>query len=221
MTIILGSLSALWVLSECSDCSLTQKDEDWLLKTSLNQTNKWTNGWVKICISWAPVGAKNIYVFFRISHSSWRFGLSGWGERRGGWPNWRRYSRWAEQSDLFYIIRWPQSICSGYPECPSSHWSREGELYSPLSLQTINIDNLSQEKDRSQSGTLHTDQVAEIFRVYEVKRKKICHRMSYFIWLLGQPWWGGGTKSSNRGWTHFKGIVKYWKTQLKLKQQLF
>ena len=63
----------------------------------------------------------------------------------------------------------PQSIWSRYPECPSSDWSQEWKPFSPLCLQTINIDNLSQEKDRSQSGSLHVDQVAEIFRVYEVK----------------------------------------------------
>ena len=78
-----------------------------------------------------------------------------------------------ELSNELFLMSWaglaPQSIWSRYPECPSSDWSREWKLFSPLSLQTINIDNLSQEKDRSQSGSLHVDQVAEIFRVYEVK----------------------------------------------------
>ena len=64
-----------------------------------------------------------------------------------------------------------QYICLGYSMCPSSDWSREWELFSFLSLQTINIDNLSQEKDKTQSGTLHMDQVAEIFRVYEVHHR--------------------------------------------------
>ena len=39
---------------------------------------------------------------------------------------------------------------------------------------SINIDNVSQEKDRNQSGSLHVDQVAEIFRVYEVNSNTIC-----------------------------------------------
>ena len=39
---------------------------------------------------------------------------------------------------------------------------------------SINIGNVSQEKDRNQFGSLHVDQVAEIFRVYEVNRDTIC-----------------------------------------------
>ena len=39
---------------------------------------------------------------------------------------------------------------------------------------SINIGNVSQEKDKNQFGSLHVDQVAEIFRVYEVNRDTIC-----------------------------------------------
>ena len=39
---------------------------------------------------------------------------------------------------------------------------------------SINIGNVSQEKDRNQFGSLHVDHVAEIFRVYEVNRNTIC-----------------------------------------------
>ena len=42
-----------------------------------------------------------------------------------------------------------------------------------LPFVSINIDNVSQEKDRNQFGSLHVDQVAEIFRVYEVNRNTI------------------------------------------------
>ena len=114
---------------------------------------------------------------------------------------------------LFDVTHWPS--CSIYPIAISRvsiKWLvTRMETLPPF--VSINIDNVSQEKDRNQSGSLHVDQVAEIFRVYEVNSNTICLSgnglvMSNFLWLSGQSWWGGGTKSNNKQWTDFKGMVK-------------
>ena len=114
---------------------------------------------------------------------------------------------------LFDVTQWPS--CSIYPIAISRvsiKWLVTRVETEPPFV-SINIDNVSQEKDRNQSGSLHVDQVAEIFRVYEVNSNTICLSgnglvMSNFLWLSGQSWWGGGTKSNNKQWTDFKGMVK-------------
>lgn len=170
---------------------------------------------------------KDIFLihYFRISISSWHFGLCGSGERQEGWPNWRRFSRWAEQWALFDVTGWPSCwIHLVTISRVSIKWLvTRMETVSPFF--SINIGNVSQEKDRNQFGSLHVDQVAEIFRVYEVNRDTICVSgnglvMPNFLWLSGQSWWSGGTKSNNKRWTDFKSMVKSWKPQI-LKQKTF
>ena len=47
-------LTACWLIADWLLEDLSQKDEDWELQISLDQTNGWTN----IVTPWAPVGAK-------------------------------------------------------------------------------------------------------------------------------------------------------------------
>ena len=146
----------------------------------------------------------------------------------------RREARRLAKLEEIFTVSWAMSSfwchwlaellnLSGH-DIPSVH-QVVTRMETVLPFVSINIDNVSQEKDRNQFGSLHVDQVAEIFRVYEVNRNTISVSENglvrpNFLWLSGQSWWSGGTKSNNKRWTDFKSMVKSEKHQI-LKQNTF